>query len=175
MPPRDALIKLLRLAYSGELAAAYAYRGHWRSLADPDERESVRKIELEEWEHRRLVGAMLARLGATPSWSRELLMTAIGRLLQALCHVTGWLLPMYGAARLETRNVKEYDDAARFAAESGHGDFVPCLSRMADVELEHERYFKERLHSHRLGRLLPLPACTRHGEIQEVAITAPRM
>jgi hypothetical protein len=58
---------LLRLAYSGELAAAHAYRGHWRSLAAGDERERVRAIEAEEWHHRRQVGAMLAALGATPA------------------------------------------------------------------------------------------------------------
>ena len=32
---------------------------------------------------------------------------------------------------------------------------------MADVELEHEEYFKERVLSRSLGRWLPLPACTR--------------
>ena len=29
---REQLINILRLAYSGELAAAYAYRGHWHSV-----------------------------------------------------------------------------------------------------------------------------------------------
>ena len=39
---QEALAAILRLAYSGELAAALAYRGHWKSVRDPDERESVR-------------------------------------------------------------------------------------------------------------------------------------
>lgn len=68
---------------------------------------------------------------------------------------------MYGAALLETKNVKEYDDAAGHAAACGRDDFVPCLKTMADVELEHERYFKTKVREHRLGRHLPLPRCTR--------------
>ena len=42
---REKLIALLQLAYSGELAAAHAYRGHWHSVRQSDERESIRKIE----------------------------------------------------------------------------------------------------------------------------------
>jgi hypothetical protein len=58
----EKLIAVLKLAYSGELAAAYAYRGHWKSVVDLSERESVAKIENEEWHHRQLVGEMLAML-----------------------------------------------------------------------------------------------------------------
>ena len=42
---RSGLIGILQLAYSGELAAGYAYRGHARSLSDPSERDHIRKIE----------------------------------------------------------------------------------------------------------------------------------
>src|SRR5213593_2608240 len=45
---RVELIELLRLAYSGELAAAHAYRGHWRSLAAPEDRGRIAEIEREE-------------------------------------------------------------------------------------------------------------------------------
>lgn len=41
-------IYVLKGAYSGELAAAYAYRGHWRSLKNPLERGKVQEIEIEE-------------------------------------------------------------------------------------------------------------------------------
>ncbi|HEU5240253.1 MAG TPA: hypothetical protein VFU37_24170 [Pyrinomonadaceae bacterium] len=66
---RQNLIAILQLAYSGELAAAYAYRGHWHSLRRKDERESVRNIENDEWRHRKFVGEMLKsleRLSARP-------------------------------------------------------------------------------------------------------------
>src|SRR5688572_30209712 len=91
------LVAMLRLAYSGELAAGHAYRGHWRSVSDEAERARIREIEEEEWHHRRLVGEMLVSLGASPSTSRERRAAVIGRTLGALCHVTGWLAPMYGA------------------------------------------------------------------------------
>ena len=38
---RAKLIETLQLAYSGELAAGYAYRGHWNSVSDADE-ETIR-------------------------------------------------------------------------------------------------------------------------------------
>src|SRR5262245_23071567 len=69
---REALIALLQLAFSGELAAAHAYRGHARSVADTEERRAIAEIEREEWHHRELVGRMLAELGARPSRAREL-------------------------------------------------------------------------------------------------------
>jgi demethoxyubiquinone hydroxylase (CLK1/Coq7/Cat5 family) len=57
--PRDALVALLKLAYSGEFAARGAYRGHARSVRDHEERAAIARIEDEEWHGRRLVGDML--------------------------------------------------------------------------------------------------------------------
>src|SRR5205085_5686105 len=152
----DKLIALLQLAYSGELAAAYAYRGHWQSVNDEDERDSIRGIEEDEWRHRKLVGEMLAGLGAEPSKRREVRATIIGRTLGLLCHVTGWLAPMYGAGKLESRNIKEYETAARYARDCGALDLVECLLEMAEVEWDHEHYFRARVLQHGLGRRLPI-------------------
>jgi rubrerythrin len=158
-PPSAAerrLVALLRLAYSGERAAAYAYRGHAASVRDPDERARIRAIEEEEWRHRREVGAMLAALGAPVSRAREARAAAIGRTLGLLCHVMGRLAPMYGAGRLESRNIREYEAAARHARDCGRDAWVDCLLAMAEVEWEHERYFREHVLGHPLGRRLPL-------------------
>ncbi len=152
----DKLIALLQLAYSGELAAAYAYRGHWQSVSDQDQRDAIRGIEEDEWRHRKLVGEMLARLGAEPSRRREVRAAIIGRTLGLLCHVTGWLLPMYGAGKLESRNVKEYETAARYARDCGCVNLIDCLLEMAEVEWDHELYFRSRVLSHGLGRRLSL-------------------
>ncbi len=146
------LIALLRLAYSAELAAAYAYRGHWHSVSDANERGRILQIENEEWHHRKLVGEMLKKLGTLPSRARELRATVVGRVLGTLCHLTGGLAPMYGAGRLENRNIREYETAARYARAAGHDEFVDCLLMMAEVEWEHERYFRSRVLSYRLGR-----------------------
>jgi demethoxyubiquinone hydroxylase (CLK1/Coq7/Cat5 family) len=139
------LVRQLQLAYSGELAAACAYAGHWRSLRDPEERSSIRRIEDEERHHRQLVGGMLQSLGARPVRWREARAWLIGRVLGLLCHVSGWFLPMYGAGKLESRNVGEYVTAARYAADCDRRDLVDCLLEMAEVEWDHEAYFRGRL------------------------------
>ena len=79
--PAASLIGILQLAYSGELAAAYAYRGHWKSVSDPEERRRIEEIENEEWHHRKLVGEMLQNLNAAPNKSREIRAGVIGRVL----------------------------------------------------------------------------------------------
>ncbi|HEV7397687.1 MAG TPA: ferritin-like domain-containing protein [Pyrinomonadaceae bacterium] len=150
------LINLLQQAYSAEMAAAYAYNGHWKSVSNPDEQVHIKQIEDEEWHHRQLAGEMLTRLNSGPRRLKEIRATVLGRVLSILCHVCGWLAPMYGAGRLESRNIREYETAARYAHESGHQDFVDCLLGMAEVEWEHEFYFRSRVQSHRWGSKLQL-------------------
>jgi rubrerythrin len=153
---RQKLIALLQLAYSGELAAAHAYRGHWKSVRNAEQKTAIQNIEADEWRHRKLVGGMLASLESGPSQRRETRANLIGRTLGFLCYVMGWLAPMYGAGRLESRNIREYETAARYARECGHNELVDCLLEMAEVEWDHEHYFRSRVQEHFLGRRLPL-------------------
>ena len=153
---RRRLVRQLQLAHAGELAAGHAYRGHWLSLPEGGERERIRRIEEEEWHHRRLVAAILRDLGAAPRPLREAVFWLIGRTLGLLCHVTGWFPPMYGAGRLERRNIVEYEDAAVYARASGHDELLDCLLTMAEVEWDHEQYFRARVVGHRWLRLVPL-------------------
>jgi rubrerythrin len=150
------LIVLLQLAYSAEQAAAYAYRGHWHSVVDVDERARIKQIEDEEWHHREVVGGMLEKLKAHPSRQREIRSLLLGRVLGFLCHLMGWFAPMYGAGRLESRNIREYETAARYARDCGHEEFIDCLLTMAEVEWEHEYYFRSRVLLHSFGRRLTL-------------------
>lgn len=150
------LVALLQLAYSAEQAAAIAYRGHWHSVSDASERERILQIENEEWHHRQLVGDMLAQLGEQPNQQREIRSRTLGRVLAFGCHVMGWFAPMYGAGRLESGNVREYETAARYARDCGHEEFVDCLLTMAEVEWDHEYYFRSRVLLHALGRRLTL-------------------
>jgi hypothetical protein len=150
----DDLVAILQLAYSGELAAGLAYRGHWKSVSNIEDRQRIREIEEEEWRHRDLVGAMLRDLGESPGRLREVRAWLIGRTLGLLCHFSGWLAPMYGAGKLESRNVREYEAAARHALASGRDEWVDCLLTMAEVEWEHEAFFRSRVLSHRVGRRL---------------------
>jgi demethoxyubiquinone hydroxylase (CLK1/Coq7/Cat5 family) len=147
---RQNLIRILQNAYSGEVAAAYAYRGHWKSLKDSPEKTRIKEIEAEEWDHRRRVGEWLERLGAAPRSLREKVFWTIGRTLGATCFLSGWFMPMYFAGRLESQNSVEYEDAAAFAKELGMDDCVEDLLDMARVEVEHELFFRETVTGHRL-------------------------
>lgn len=150
------LIHLLRAAHAGERAAALAYVGHARSVRDPAEREAISRIGAEEVAHRARVGEMLTELGGNPSAIRELIFTCIGRILSLSCHVTGWYCPMYGAGWIERRNIQEYVDAAAFAAEAGRADLADELLVMAQVEWDHEHWFRAKVLGHWLRRLLPV-------------------
>ena len=152
----NKLIELLNSAYSSEQAAAYAYRGHWKSVRNGDEKHRIREIEKEEWKHRECVGKMIQRLGGRPSVFKEIITLVIGRAIGFLCHVTGWLAPMYFAGNLESKNIGEYEVAARCARDSGNEEFVNDLLDMAEVEWEHERYFRSQVLKHCLGRRIPI-------------------
>lgn len=147
---RQNLIRILQNAHAGEVAAAYAYRGHWRSLRDSPEKERIKEIEAEEWDHRRRVGEWLEKLGAKPRPLREKIFWTIGNVLGPSCHISGWFMPMYFAGRLESQNSVEYEDAAVFARELGLDECVEDLLDMARVELEHEEFFRETVTGHRL-------------------------
>jgi len=144
------LIRILQNAYSGEAAAAYAYRGHWKSLQDSPEKIRIKEIEEEEWDHRRRVGEWLTYLGAKPSAARERIFWTIGRTLGLTCYLSGWFMPMYFAGRLESKNSVEYEEAAAFAKELGMDECVEDLLDMAHVEVEHEVFFRETVTGHRL-------------------------
>lgn len=154
--PRDRLISLLQLAHSGERAAAFAYAGHWRSVRQADHRERIRAIEADEWDHRSRVKRMLADLGAGPATARELRMVVIGRTVAALCFVSGRFIPMYGAGMIERRNVHEYVDAAALADACGHAELIDDLLDMAQVEWDHEQYFRSQVEGRWQLRFLKL-------------------
>jgi rubrerythrin len=153
---------MLVAAYSGERAAALAYHGHWRASRAPEERARIRRIEDDEWRHREILAGMLAALGAVPDPRRERRARRVGGTLGALCRAAGWLLPMYAAGWLERSNVCSYDEAACLAEACGRPQLAPALREMAGVERDHERFFRERVISHPLARLLrpwrPIPS-----------------
>lgn len=153
---RRKLIRQLQGACSGELAAGFAYRGHARSVKDIAEAERIRIIESEEWHHRQLVKGLLRELGAGPNGVREAVFWIIGHAISAFCRVGGWFAPMYGAGRLERHNIVEYEVAAEYALAAGHPEMIECLLTMAEVEWEHERFFREKVSGHWMLRLFPL-------------------
>jgi demethoxyubiquinone hydroxylase (CLK1/Coq7/Cat5 family) len=148
--PKQNLIRILQNAHAGELAAAYAYRGHWKSLKNSEEKDHIKKIEAEEWMHRANVRKWLGKLGAEPRAFREKVFWTIGRSLGVTCFVSGWFFPMYFAGRLESQNVQEYVDAAEFAKELEMFDCAEEMMEMSRVEGEHEEFFRKVVAKHRL-------------------------
>lgn len=150
---RANLIRILQNAHAGELAAAYAYRGHWRSLRESPERTEIKKIEEEEWHHRRCIHGWLKHFSAKPRTVRERVFWTIGRFLGVSCFLSGWFMPMYFAGRLESQNVKEYVEAAKCARELGLDECAAQMVEMSDTEQRHEDFFKGVVKGH---ALLPL-------------------
>lgn len=153
---KAALIGVLQNAYSGEYAASLAYGGHARSVSDERERAEILAILQQERDHRGLVGKMFADLGAGPDPRKEWAMTAVGATISLLCRVGGWFIPMYGAGKLEAGNIVEYEIAARHARDAGHPELVGCLLHMAEIEWDHELYFRKKAELSFWSRLVPL-------------------
>jgi hypothetical protein len=152
---RAQLVFLLQLAYSGELGAARAYAGHRDSLRNPRERNELGRILRDELRHRTCILAMLTELGSGPVERRERKLDLVGRAIALFCRFGGWFFPMYGAGKLERQNIREYEHAARLARVAGLIHFEDSLLEMAEVEWDHERFFRTRAASHWLWRLVP--------------------
>lgn len=154
-PTRLRLVRLLQNAHAGERAAAFAYQGHSRSVNAAEEKREIAQIEADEWRHRAELGHMLSELRVRPRWLREVWMMCVGTFISLFCRVGGWFIPMYGAGKLERGNIEEYEIAARLALDCGLPQYVECLLDMAEVEWDHELYFRTKAASHRLWHLLP--------------------
>ncbi|MBI3633078.1 MAG: demethoxyubiquinone hydroxylase family protein [Candidatus Vogelbacteria bacterium] len=154
---RRSLVHLLRLAYSGELAAVLAYEGHLMAVFDKQEKRDIRKIQNDEVEHRNRVKYILNQLGERPSLIREIVMWCIGSTVGLVCLLTkyfpmSWFFAMYGAGKLEANNILEYSHAAEFAVRAGMPHLVPDLMGMSNTEREHEEYFYQKVISHCMSR-----------------------
>ena len=147
------LVKLLRLAYSAEKAAAFAYIGHAGSLRDPDQKLAIRRIELDEWGHRKSVLAIMRQYDISVSSYNEIKYHVIGRLISLSCYVIGWFMPYYFAGRLESGNVCEYFVMMHYFNEIGITEHDTVLYEMGMKEKEHEDYFRKNLEN---NRLLPI-------------------
>ena len=153
---KAALIAILQNAHAGEYAASLAYDGHAKSVSDPAEKSDIRRILKEELKHRELVRGLLESLGAAPDPAKERKLALIGGTISLLCRIGGWFIPMYGAGRLEAGNIVEYQDAARHARGAGRPDMLDCLLTMAEVEWDHELYFRRKVESSAWSRVVPL-------------------
>lgn len=149
----ERLVKLLRLAYSAERAAAYAYIGHAGSVNETEEKLAIAKIEADEWSHRASVLKIMRVYGVKPSRFLELRFYLIGKMISLSCYLIGWFMPYYFAGRLESGNVCEYFIMMQYFDELGIHDHDEVLFEMGIKEKEHELFFLEGI---KTKRVLPL-------------------
>lgn len=147
------LVDLLQRAYSAEKAAAFAYQGHAGSVKNILEKKAIHQIEMDEWNHRKEVLAIMSKYGIPVSKYYELRFHLIGKIISYSCYVIGWFMPYYFAGRLESGNVCEYFRMMHYFDQLRIKEHDKVLYEMGIKEKEHEVYFYERIKS---SRLLPL-------------------
>jgi hypothetical protein len=148
-----ALVDLLKQAYSAEKAASYAYQGHAGSVKLQQEKEEIRQIEMDEWEHRKEVLAIMQQYDVPVSRFYEIKYHIIGKLISWSCYVIGRFMPFYFAGRLESGNVCEYFRMIGYFHELNIYEHDQALYAMGIKEKEHEVYFLEKVKS---DPLLPI-------------------
>lgn len=142
MPLSDnKLVRSLQLAYSAERAAAFAYIGHAGSLRKTSEKEAVRQIEQDEWDHRKHVLEIMREYEIPVSRWLEVKYYVIGRVIGFSCYLIGRFMPYFFAGKLESGNVCEYFEMIHRFHELGITKHDPLLYEMGVREKEHEVYF----------------------------------
>src|SRR5579871_5234331 len=135
------LIDLMQRAYSAEKAAAFAYQGHAGSVKNADEKKAIHQIEIDEWNHRTEVLALMNQYDVPVSKYYEFRFHVIGKIISASCYVIGWFMPFYFAGRLESGNVCEYFRMKQYFNSLGIRERDTILYEMGMKEKEHEKYF----------------------------------
>ncbi|MBX2798326.1 MAG: demethoxyubiquinone hydroxylase family protein [Myxococcales bacterium] len=135
------LIFHLKVAYSTEIGASTAYRGHAAATRHPDVAADIRRIEQDELRHRASVGQLLEAFEARPWWWLEAVFTVVGTVIGAGCHVWGGWASAFGAAQFELGGAGDYRRAAAAAQAAGHDDLVARLELYKEQEEAHRRYF----------------------------------
>ncbi len=155
---KQALVRLLQNAHAGEKAAANAYWGHARSLFiwNKEERKQIIKIYEDELHHRRRLFDFLQSLDSKPRLIREIGMWCVGASIAILSIIGTWFIPMYGAGQLESTNIGEYEVAARLALLAGREELIEELLVFAEVEWDHEDFFRKKVEDHWVTRYYPL-------------------
>jgi hypothetical protein len=147
------LVDLLKRAYSAEKAAAFAYQGHAGSVKSIEEKRAIRQIEMDEWNHRKEVLAIMQQYDVPVSNYYEVRFHLIGKVISFSCYVISWFMPYYFAGQLESGNVCEYFRMMHYFHSLGINEHDKILYEMGIKEKEHEEYFLEKA---KLSKLLPV-------------------
>ena len=140
-----ALVDLLQQAYSAEKAAAFAYQGHAGSVKKLADKQAIKQIEDDEWNHRKEVLELMELYDVPVSKFYELKYHVIGKIISASCYVIGWFMPYFFAGKLESGNVCEYFRMKQYFNSLGITNHDLILYEMGMKEKEHEVYFLDRI------------------------------
>jgi hypothetical protein len=148
-----ALVDLLQQAYSAEKAAAFAYQGHAGSVKKLADKQAIKQIEDDEWNHRKEVLELMELYDVPVSKFYELKYHVIGKIISASCYVIGWFMPYFFAGKLESGNVCEYFRMKQYFNSLGITNHDLILYEMGMKEKEHEVYFLDRI---KYNKLMPV-------------------
>lgn len=146
----QALVKSLKMAYSAEKAAAYAYQGHANCVKKESEKLAIKQIETDEWNHRAEVLIIMKQYHIPVSNYYEIRFEIIGKIISFSCYIIGWFMPFYFAGRLESGNVCEYFHIKQYFNELGITEHDELFYEMGMKEKEHEVYFYDQIKHHKL-------------------------
>lgn len=146
----EKLVKLIQQAYSAEKAAAFAYQGHAGSVKDKQEKYAIKQIELDEWNHRKEVLAIMEHYNIPVSKYYEFKYYVIGKSISWSCYIIGWFMPFYFAGSLESGNVCEYFRMMHYFHELDIEEHNEVLYEMGIKEKEHEVYFLGKIKNKKL-------------------------
>ncbi|HTA61622.1 MAG TPA: ferritin-like domain-containing protein [Bacteroidia bacterium] len=144
------LVDLLKQAYSAEKPAAFAYQGHAAAVKNLEEKKAIRQIEMDEWNHREEVLAIMKQYNVPISKYYEFRFHVVGKIISFSCHVIGWFMPFYFAGRLESGNVCEYFRMKQFFNSLGIKEHDAILYEMGIKEKEHEVYFLNQIKDNKM-------------------------
>jgi hypothetical protein len=147
------LVDLLQKAYSAEKAAAFAYQGHAGSIKNLAQKLEIKQIEMDEWDHREEVLAIMKQYDIPVSRYYEVGFYIIGKVISISCYFIGRFMPFYFAGSLESGNVCEYFRMKQYFNELGIKDHDIALYEMGIKEKVHEVYFLNKIKE---DRLLPI-------------------
>lgn len=131
----------LKVAYSTELGASTAYRGHAAATADPDVAAQIRQILDDELHHRKTLGDLLTEFDAVPYTFLEWLFWCVGNVISVGCHLWGEWASAFGAAQFEFGGAGDYVRAAKAARAVGREDLAVLLDEFQAQETAHRAFF----------------------------------
>ena len=119
-------------------------------MKDKEEKIAIKQIEIDEWNHRKEVLAIMRKYNIPISKYYEFRYYVIGKIISFSCYVIGWFMPFYFAGRLESGNVCEYFRMMHYFHKLGILEHNQILYEMGIKEKEHEVYFLGKIKNKRM-------------------------